>query len=360
MRVADRAQQRDQQLEVRHRGLVDDQQVGLELVVGRALGRAPSRARSGSSRRRSPVDSAIRRAARPVGATSAIDAFCASAAAQISRIVAVLPVPGPPVTIDSREPNAASHRRRLLGRGHEVAASSPRARRSDGVGAGERADALRQLGLERRGLRPVGPDRRRRLRARARPASCIVASSSARRRRAEQLAPPLRASSGTGRHVEPSRSASPSTWITPARARAGDADPTPAARAIVSAIWNPTPNTLVSSYGRCCTTSCARSPYSLAIRGHEPRRARAAPAAGAARGSSAAPCQDLIASFTRRGFSPANGTRPAGRGRSRPARRRRSASSSRAARVAPTCLTRRRYAAQRASPDGATGSATRP
>ena len=41
-----------------------------------------------------PVDSAIRRAARPVGATSAIDAFCALAAAQISRIVAVLPVPG--------------------------------------------------------------------------------------------------------------------------------------------------------------------------------------------------------------------------------------------------------------------------
>ena len=55
-----------------------------------------------------PVDSAIRRAARPVGATSAIEALCALAAAQISRIVAVLPVPGPPVTIESRAPNAAS------------------------------------------------------------------------------------------------------------------------------------------------------------------------------------------------------------------------------------------------------------
>ena len=54
-----------------------------------------------------PLDSDIRRAARPVGATSSTEAFCSLAAAQIRRIVAVLPVPGPPVTIESREANAA-------------------------------------------------------------------------------------------------------------------------------------------------------------------------------------------------------------------------------------------------------------
>ncbi len=54
-----------------------------------------------------PVDSVIRRAARPVGATSSTVASWAEAAAQIILIVAVLPVPGPPVTIDSRELIAA-------------------------------------------------------------------------------------------------------------------------------------------------------------------------------------------------------------------------------------------------------------
>ena len=50
---------------------------------------------------------AIRRAARPVGATSRTDAFWAAAAAHTSLIVAVLPVPGPPVTTERREANAA-------------------------------------------------------------------------------------------------------------------------------------------------------------------------------------------------------------------------------------------------------------
>ncbi len=68
-----------------------------------------------------PVDSAIRRAARPVGATSAIEAVCAFAAAQISRIVAVLPVAG--TAGDDREPlspNAGLDRGPLLGRGDQV------------------------------------------------------------------------------------------------------------------------------------------------------------------------------------------------------------------------------------------------
>ncbi len=56
-----------------------------------------------------------------------------------------------------------------------------------------------------------------------------------------------RASSGTGRHVDPSRSASASTWSTAARARAGDSAGIPAARAIASAVAKPTPKTLVRS-----------------------------------------------------------------------------------------------------------------
>ena len=54
-----------------------------------------------------PLDSDMRRAARPVGATNITEAFCSAAAAQMRRIVAVLPVPGPPVTIERREANAA-------------------------------------------------------------------------------------------------------------------------------------------------------------------------------------------------------------------------------------------------------------
>ena len=82
-----------------------------------------------------PVDSAIRRAARPVGATSMIDAACSAAAAQISRIVAVLPVPGPPVTIESREPNAAC-----------TAAHCS--------AAGTRSASAARAGIDRRGFAP--------------------------------------------------------------------------------------------------------------------------------------------------------------------------------------------------------------
>ena len=74
-------------------------------TVGPWSGTQPSAAWTVEASR--PVDSVIRRAARPVGATSSTVASCADAAAQIIRIVAVLPVPGPPVTIDSREVIAA-------------------------------------------------------------------------------------------------------------------------------------------------------------------------------------------------------------------------------------------------------------
>ncbi len=63
--------------------------------------------------------------------------------------------------------------------------------------------------------------------------SCISAASGG--------GPPSRsaareASSGTGRHVEPARSASDSTWITAARTRPTESREIPVARAIVSAI----------------------------------------------------------------------------------------------------------------------------
>ena len=56
---------------------------------------------------RKPLASVIRLAARPVGATSITRAFCLAASRAIDLIVAVLPVPGPPVITDSRCANAA-------------------------------------------------------------------------------------------------------------------------------------------------------------------------------------------------------------------------------------------------------------
>ena len=101
-----------------------------------------------------PVDSAIRRAARPVGATSAIDALCALAAAQISRIVAVLPVPGPPVTIEKPRRERRLDRGPLLGGGDEVRARAERARRASAARRGEAGAAVE--GARRRALATAG------------------------------------------------------------------------------------------------------------------------------------------------------------------------------------------------------------
>ena len=256
-----------------------------------------------------PVDSAIRRAARPVGATRAIDAFWCLAAAQIMRIVAVLPVPGPPVTIDSREAKAASTAAACSGAGDEVR----RRRRSRGGlqrrprSCEQRVDRQRQLLLERRGRRAGRPTacRRRPARARSRAwsaMSCSSAASGARRRRPGSPAPstPAPGSAGTSSRRARPRS---STWTTAARRRPGASGPIPAARAIVSAIWNPTPNTLVSSYGRLRTISCARSPYSLAIRG----TSHASPCGASSRCSARverSSFQDFVASLARCGLSP--------------------------------------------------------
>ena len=228
-------------------------------TVGPWPGIQPSAEWTSRRRARSTRPSGARRGRS--GRRAATDAFCASAAAQISRIVAVLPVPGPPVTIESREANAARDRRRLLGRGDEVAGGRRRRGFSDGVGAGERARRARASSASSAAVSgPVGPARRRRpTRARARPASAISLQQLRRpARRAEQLAARCaraRRPAGTSSRRARPRS---STWTTAARARAGRVGGTPAARAIVSAIWKPTPNTLVRSYGRSRTT-CVRA-----------------------------------------------------------------------------------------------------
>ena len=339
---ADRAQQRDQQLEVGHRRLVDDEQVGVDLVlVGPWPGIQPSAEWIVDAS--IPVDSAIRRAARPVGATSAIDAFCALAAAQISRIVAVLPVPGPPVTIDIRDANAARPPppARAPGRGRPAAD----ARRGSSVGLAPRRSAA-----DRR--RPARPRARRSAAGRPRrrsssvsstswPASAMSCSSSASgpgppsswRRLGRQLRHRQAGRAvalGLAQHVDDRG---------PAAARR-ESRGTPAARAIVSAIVEPDAEDARELVRALRTTSCARSPYSAAIRG----TSHASPCGASSRCSarverSAVPRPDRLVGRAS-GSARAAGTRAPGPRRSRPARRRRSARAAAPPAPPPTCLTR--------------------
>ena len=188
-----------------------------------------------------PVDSAIRRAARPVGATSTIDAFCAAAAAQISRIVAVLPVPGPPVTIESREANAARTACHCSGAGTRSSCAARAGAARTGSALGQVPYLLGKLRLERRGLRPVAPDRLRAVDLEHQLAGVRhLAAAATRTAAARRAAPACAASSATGRQVDPSFSASASTCSTPARVRAGESGAMSPARAIRSAVWKPT------------------------------------------------------------------------------------------------------------------------
>ena len=109
-----------------------------------------------------PLDSLIRRAARPVGATSSTEAFCSRAAAQISRIVAVLPVPGPPVTTESRLANAARIAADCSGAGMRSSAG-----RSCRLGAGEAVVGAGGAAALSVGARPPARARSPRGRARA-------------------------------------------------------------------------------------------------------------------------------------------------------------------------------------------------
>ena len=298
VRAADRAQQRDEQLEVGHRRLVDDQQVARRARrrVGPWPGIQPSAEWTVEASQPGRLGHPPRGAAgrrdeqRPTR-------FCASAAAQISRIVAVLPVPGPPVTIDSREANAAAppphcsgagtrSPGRLAGRlaarargrrqrAHLLAPARPRARRS--AGGRPRRVARRRPRARARRRRPsraaarVGRRRRRAARR-------AVAGSSRDRqaRRAVAL--------GLGEHVHDGRAGARGRVRRARRRRARSCRRS----------RKPTPNTLVSSYGRSRTTRCARSPYCLAIRGT----------------SQASPCGASSRCSARRRAQPVPGARP--------------------------------------------------
>ena len=202
--------------------------------------------------------------------------------------------------------------------------------------------------LERRGLRPVGPhspslDFERP----ARPSSAMSLQQRARRAAVHRAArPPRRASSATGRQVDPSRSASPSTCST-RRARArGRSTRRRAARAIVSAIVEPDAEH-ARQLVRPLAHDRARSVAVLLVEPrHEPgqpvRRQQQVQRAGRAqRVPRLRPPRSRAA-----GSAPTRGTPPRGS---------RSIASEHVVAVprrsaaprapAPTCLTRRRYAA---------------
>ena len=224
--------------------------------------RGSSRAPSARSGRATPLASLIRIAARPVGATSITRAPWPAATRGDRPDRRGLA--GARAARDQRQPvreRVADAGPLLGGRararvgvprsspgGAQPAARRRRARRSS-------AHPLGQLGLELGGLRPVDPLLRRAPGRRARPARRSNASCATASRRAARAAPPAarRAACRCCRRARP-RTARAARRRGRARGRR-PATPTP--RAIRSAIRKPTPNTLVSSYGRSLTTRCA-------------------------------------------------------------------------------------------------------
>ena len=202
-----------------------------------------------------PVDSEIRRAARPVGATSSTDARWACAAAQTSLIVAVLPVPGPPVTIDSRCAKAFSTAVRCSGAGSSSAAPIT-GRFSVGSAASRSPDAAGELA-------PRAPRSRAGRRCRPRPRRGRAAARGGWVRSARPCGAAPRAAAGTS--TRPARPRRARATARPPPGRASRARP-PRPRRSVSAIAKPTPNTEVSSYGCSRTTRCALGPYCLSSR----------------------------------------------------------------------------------------------
>ena len=196
---------------------------------------------------------------------------------------------GPPVTIESRERERGAHRRPLLRRRHEVGVAAARAgidRR--GLPAGQPPHLLRELGLERRGLRPVRPDLVRAVDSRA-PARRRPPSRAARR--AGRRAAEQRGLRGELTHRQARRAVLLRLGEHvqhPCARTGGESAATPPARAIRSAVWKPTPNTLVSSYGRPAHDFVRAARRSASRSAAPATRARAARAADAARGWSAA------------------------------------------------------------------------
>ena len=156
--VADGAQERDEQLQIRHRGLVDDQHVGLDLVLGRALARDP--AQSGVDRRRLHAG----RFGHPArGAAGRRD--------EDDRRLLVLGggadhadrgrLAGARAAGDDRQPRGEGglDRGGLLGCGNEVLARVQPGGLQERLAPQQRVDRQRQLLLERRGRRAIGPQR---------------------------------------------------------------------------------------------------------------------------------------------------------------------------------------------------------
>ena len=153
----DRPQERHEELEIRHRGLVDDQEVGLELVDRRPLVRhPPERAVDGGGvapgRLRHPAGGAAGRRHEH------------DRRGLLGRRGADQPdrrgLAGAGSAGDDREPGAerGPHRRPLLGRGHKVGIGGASRHRQARLRATQPPYLLRELGLERRGLRAVRPD----------------------------------------------------------------------------------------------------------------------------------------------------------------------------------------------------------
>ena len=176
--VAHRPQQRDQQLEVGHARLVDDEQVGVDLVLGRALPGNPAerrvdRRRVHPGRLRHPARRAAgggderdgralrlgRRADQPdrrglAGAGAARDDRHPRREGGHDR--------GP--LLGRRGGGCGGGRRRGAAAGDEGAARAPGRPAwpaPDRLGVAQAADRLGQLGLQRGGRRAVGPDDRR-------------------------------------------------------------------------------------------------------------------------------------------------------------------------------------------------------
>ena len=279
---------------------------GVDLVDRRALAGDPAergvdRGRVGARRLGHPARGAAgRRDERDL-------AFCALAAATSSRIVAVLPVPGPPVTIGQPVRERRGDRGGLLGRGLERRRVAHRAGGLQHRLRARRARSIRvrELRLERRGraggtptppsststhelavvghraeqrgVRRRAVEQRRRPRRRAR----RPGGRSSRRARPRRARGRRRRARARGRPARSRRRGR-------SRRRSGSRRRTR---------WS-------ARTGRSRTTRCARSPCSLVIRG----TSQASPCGASSRCSARldrSPCHERTASFVRLGFSPA-------------------------------------------------------
>ena len=228
----------------------------------RPLEQAVDRRRLGAGELAEPARRLAGRRAQPHACAAARAARSTSA-----RIVCVLPVPGPPVRIDSRCSSAWStachcssvrttRRRRPLD-------ASPRSAR---LGVEQLAHAARQPPLDRRRSTRVDDAV---VLVDEPPAAASVVDAvvdvGAEQPRARGTRA-RRAAGGSGRRPRP-RAA---RGRCPASSRAGSSGGVPSARASASAVAKPMPSTSVAAYGSVCSCSIAPGPE----RAEDPRRGR--------------------------------------------------------------------------------------